>query len=354
MREQLVAAMGNDLCQTFAGFDQVAARVRESVGLAPELAVLRLHGLVESFFVYLGRDRCHSRVRNYAGALEALHNAAVVPESVFVSGKFLGECRNLCAHPEQQAGPPRRRPALGADELVSYLSVASGMARWMVTQPEWPHFVEYWRRGEAREQAPTADTPSGDWLDLRVAEATDQDIEEIVRLDQDAFEPDDWVDYEVFVSWHRRDPGTFVCAHLSGAPLAGYYSRLFLRPPVLEALELGRVRERDLGPEDLVPPEEIPSQTCVYVFSLVVRAAYGPVTPLLLSHLGHELHRLYEEGDLRRVYALAATEAGRRLIEDRFGFRLVARAEDRPDRHPMYELELAESTWARLRFFAAA
>jgi len=155
--------------------------------------------------------------------------------------------------------------------------------------------------GTPSRPRPPADTPSGDWLDLRIAKATAQDIEEIVLLDHNAFERDDWVDWEVFVSWHRRDPGTFVCAHLSGAPLAGYYSRLFLKPRVLEALKLGRVRERDLGPEDLVPPEEIPSQTCVYVFSLVVRAAYGPVTPLLLSHLGHELHRLYEDGALRRA-----------------------------------------------------
>ncbi len=354
MRDELVAAMGNDLCQTFAGSEQVVARVWEAVGLAPDLAILRVHGLVESFFVYVGRERCRARVRNYAGALEAVHAAALVPESVFVSGRFLGECRNLCAHPEQQAGPPRRRPALGTDELVSYLSVASGVARWMATQPEWPRFVEYWRRGEAGEEAARADTPSGDWLDLRIAEASVGDLEEVVLLDHNAFEPDDWMDYEVFVSWHERDPGTFVCARLSGAPLAGYYSRLFLRPAVLEALKLGRVREKDLGPEDLISAEEITNQTSVYVFSLVVRAAYGPVTPLLLSHLGHELHRLYREGELRRVYALAATEAGKRLIEDRFGFSLVARAEDRPDRHPMYELELAESTWARLRFFAAA
>ena len=72
--------------------------------------------------------------------------------------------------------------------------------------------------------------------------------------------------------------------------------------------------------------------------SIVVTPAARPLLGDVVRQLSSQIRRHHDRRPIRRVYATAATPAGRRLLE-RLGFDFVANAGGRADAHDLYALE---------------
>ena len=187
-----------------------------------------------------------------------------------------------------------------------------------------------------------------------VVPATPDDITSICELDRDVFSTEDLIAASTFAAWQEKAGNVFWRASkATRAPyLCGYYAILFLRPHALQRFVAGEVSEAELEAErDLLAPEEAMQAEEAYLFSVVVTG--GPGTRLqILNNLVDRLLFYVREGRLARVYATAASKAGRLLLD-----RLVAEGiaaflqapEERADRHPLYRIELSSEAIGRLR-----
>ena len=168
--------------------------------------------------------------------------------------------------------------------------------------------------------------------------ARPDDIDRIVALDRRYLPADTIVSETVFRAWHRNNPEIFTCLLVDGE-ICGYYSVLPLARPALERFVAGKLAEKDLAADDIVPPDALAAQcSTLYFYSIVLDAAQRPLLGQLLRHFAARIEAERRRRAVRRVYATAATPAGRRLLE-RLGFSYRAAAGERADGHDLYALD---------------
>ena len=180
----------------------------------------------------------------------------------------------------------------------------------------------------------TAQIDRGVVEQVSIREARKRDISSIVSLDKRVFSPQDVIAPAIFTSWIEKNARVLTCMFL-GDRLVGYYAVLPLVPEAMHAFVAGRLREHDIKPRDICGPRRM-WRDCetLYFFSIVVHKRHPKLLLALLSHTTETLNRFQERG-LKKLYASAATDDGRALLQ-RLGFEQVQDAEDRADRHDLY------------------
>lgn len=184
---------------------------------------------------------------------------------------------------------------------------------------------------------------------LRFARA--DDLGRIVELDRRYLPEDTVVSEAVFGAWHARNSEVFTCL-LVDNEISGYYALLPLGDMALERFVAGTIVERDFAAADILTTDAKPGQlSSLYFYSIVLDASRRPSLGEMLRQLAAHIADYRERQPVRRVYATAATPAGRRLVE-RLGFTFLAAARHRADGHDLYVMD--EDAIARLADRVAA
>lgn len=116
-----------------------------------------------------------------------------------------------------------------------------------------------------------------------------------------------------------------------------------IRENFMEMFRTGRVTESQLGPEDIYPPADMQQARSLYVSGVVVRepesGAAGSRGRLMLWAMSEYLRELYGTSKRRKLYALAVTRDGEKLLT-RLEWQIASAASTRPDRHNLFTTAL--------------
>lgn len=272
-----------------------------------------------------------------AQILKELRSSKKVPKEIADAGFSIIHVRNRIAHVPSGKNVPG---SVSWQDLLATLAGCHKVLDWASKDSQLFHALCFELSGCKSEGSIVASTPPDDWLNYTIRSVQRNEIEEIVRIDRSVYDPVDIVPVETVQSWWDADPECLTCIEYGGDHLSGYFCMLFLRPLSLDRLINGTLQEKFLRGKDLFRCSDLRSPRDAYISSIVVQNRYSALTPLLIQHMSHRFEWLHRAGILRRVYAIAATSNGEKLVK-RFEFSLVKDAECTADHHPLYMLDMA-------------
>lgn len=170
---------------------------------------------------------------------------------------------------------------------------------------------------------------------MRFRRATAADLGAVVRLDLRVLAWRDVVPVEVFAGWQRVNPTAFRVL-LEGDRVLGYFSILPLASPALERFLRGELSEHELTGADILPPARAREATDLYFFSIARDPDRPELGEPLVARAWTHLTSRREHPRATRLFATAATPAGRRMLLG-LGFAQVVPAAYRKDGHPLFE-----------------
>ena len=142
---------------------------------------------------------------------------------------------------------------------------------------------------------------------------------------------------DVLKAWFEANPGGFFVLLGVNGTRAGHVEVLPLRPGVLRKLVNGQITETQVSAKDIYPPDERSAISTLYISSMAICMPGRGRTEALryvISHLRDVGESLCPVGQVRLVYAIAATRRGRQLM-DQLGFHVAVPGTKRQDGHDM-------------------
>jgi hypothetical protein len=185
-----------------------------------------------------------------------------------------------------------------------------------------------------------------------IREAQVSDLEEITKI-QRSFYPSDAVPIEVYREWYSANPdGFFVIeATLTNndgsehKEIVGHLTFLAIKDEMLERYKIGQIRETAIGSKDLFRSSEKSLIKNIYIESVIVKRAHRRQGVFcLIRMLKTMIVSFCDEGIAEKVYAMAATDDGIRMLKG-MGFSIFVHRdmrEKRLDGHEMYECDFKD------------
>ena len=186
----------------------------------------------------------------------------------------------------------------------------------------------------------------------QIAQATGSDIDWIAKLEKKLYSADA-IPEQVLREWYAANPNGFsIIKGHSGKPI-GHLDILPLRPSTLDAFCKGNIVESEIRGDSLYSEKERHLITALYVESLILRPE-RPLTPAsammcVLKNLQTLIERVTDPSSLDKVYAIAATGAGEKLMR-RLSFVLEGSRERRKDHHHLFVARFSELSKRAERF----
>jgi hypothetical protein len=177
----------------------------------------------------------------------------------------------------------------------------------------------------------------------QIRPATEADIRWAAALGQRVYQGLDVISEVTMLAWFDANPcGFFAFWH--NEERIGNFDVLPLRPAVMQRFVRGELLEKDIRPEDLFTVAESHAIRDLHWESIVVDPRFhgprSPMTKLFEQSYLETLAHLCPIGQLGHMYAIAASNAGARLLQ-RMGLSPIAAASERLDAHPLYRGDIA-------------
>ncbi len=158
---------------------------------------------------------------------------------------------------------------------------------------------------------------------------------------EEKFYDDDAIPLEKLQEWFDANASGFTCVHLKRFGIIGSVDILPLREDPLQQLLQGKIREIDLTADDIYTPSERKNIRSIYVESLAFREPDDKeeirrmAVRDLLKRSVEIVSRICDPDQIETVYALGATAAGERFV-DNLGFADVVHGAKRKDHHTFW------------------
>lgn len=183
--------------------------------------------------------------------------------------------------------------------------------------------------------------PEAAAMKFALTPATADDMAWIASLEERQFHADA-VPLAILREWFDTNPNGFMILRDRDGKRIGHIDVLPIRPEAFELFIKGTITEQGLRGTSLYSAAEGTATRDLYVESVVVqgRDEHRAAVSYLLTHVEEIFSRVAVPANLRHIYGLAATDAGRHFME-RKGFEVVSNANEREDRHPLYRVDYA-------------
>lgn len=149
-----------------------------------------------------------------------------------------------------------------------------------------------------------------------------------------------------YEQWLMVNPNILVCLHGPSGEIRGYFDLYPLREEFLACFLDGRLGERDIRREDVLPPEQARDAKQLYLAGLSVIEPHtyegGKAGLILIWGLLRYLEDFYTPLVGKTIYATAVTPEGKKLLQ-RFQFELCRPATKKRGDFPMYRLRLTSA-----------
>ncbi|HYL09578.1 MAG TPA: hypothetical protein VEU31_02485 [Candidatus Acidoferrales bacterium] len=171
-----------------------------------------------------------------------------------------------------------------------------------------------------------------------VEQATHGDIGWIAKLEASVYSKEDAIPEHLLSEWYSMNPTGFSIIKAADGRPTGHLDILPLRPATLEAFLRGDIVEHEIRGDSLYSVRDRSLIRHLYVESIILlprphsRAA---AIVAVLSNLSSIIERITHLQTVERIYAIAATPSGERLMR-RLGFDLVSQGERRKDGHNLF------------------
>lgn len=194
-----------------------------------------------------------------------------------------------------------------------------------------------------RYRALRALPPDADLDDINAAysveQATRDEIAWIAKLEASVYSTDDAIPERLLREWYSVNPAGFSLVKAAGGHPVGHLDILPLRSATLEALLRGDIVEREIRGDSLYSPRDRSLIKQLYVESIILlpskRLAKAAAIMSVLANIPSIVERVADLNTVERIYAIAATPAGEKLMR-RLGFDLLSAGERRKDRHNLF------------------
>lgn len=179
-------------------------------------------------------------------------------------------------------------------------------------------------------------------VSYQISKATRAHLLEIAEM-QKKYYKRDAVPLEKYQEWYDANPNGFYVVHWKKLNddkiLVGHITFISIKKSLLDLYKKGRVLETDISGEDLYKPTDTTEIDNIYIESIILDKSHRSGAKLELYRLLPTMVERYAgTAQIDQVYAMAATEAGSKLI-DRFGFENIQPIDGnkRKDGHQMYQ-----------------
>lgn len=168
--------------------------------------------------------------------------------------------------------------------------------------------------------------------------ATAEDVDWIAELEARTYDGDA-VPGNILRAWYNVNPHGFSVLHREDGEMIGHVDILPLKPAGVDLLVAGQETERAITSGMIYTPHEQDRMDAFYVESIVIKDKYKELKPKalfsILNNFESLIARICASNNAKKFYGIGASESGERLMQQ-LGFRLIGRADERTDHHPLY------------------
>lgn len=162
------------------------------------------------------------------------------------------------------------------------------------------------------------------------------------------------ITYQEYRHWRKLNPLVFTAIVDESNQLIGFFDIFPLKSGAGEDIIAGKLTERSLTTDHIVPSAERTSATCLHIATIILNPRQRTFTPLvakevLLLKMSEFLERHYSPIETRTYTAFAQSRAGEALLK-RCGFSLTLLAKETNQGFPLYVLRPSETARAIFRF----
>jgi hypothetical protein len=178
----------------------------------------------------------------------------------------------------------------------------------------------------------------------RISPAGPDDIQWIARLEAETYSADDAVPLHVLQEWHEANPDGFSVIRMRNGQKVGHLNLLPVRPATLEKFLQGKILEKEIRGDSLFKSKERAEIRDLYIESIIVLPPKGysnaPAILCVLTNLHSLVGRLCDPSQVRKIYAMAASSRGDKLLR-RLGFEVLSSKTGRADGHDVFQASFA-------------
>jgi hypothetical protein len=226
-------------------------------------------------------------------------------------------------------------------------SISVRFKGWDQDQTIWKLRPEAWWKHAESHPLPDIDVtaiPATGEPRFPLVQAELADIPWIAQLEASAYTAEDAVPESILMSWFQRNPHGFSVIENSKGERVGHIDILPLRTEVAQPFLKGRVVEREISPDWILPPSAKEHIRDLYVESIIIKKTAGlfasPALFCVLQNFGSLIERICSVSQVDNIYAIEATASGKKLIT-RIGFERCGEASARTDDHELFRISAA-------------
>jgi hypothetical protein len=211
----------------------------------------------------------------------------------------------------------------------------------------WLVFQSQLRNRKAGRALPPIEQLEDICTGYQIAQATEDEIDWIARLEAQVYTPEDAIPNRVLMEWYEKNPAGFSVIKMTNGQKVGHIDILPLRPTTQKAFLQGHIVEKDVRGDSLYSPSERHLIRDLYVESIIVLPPKGfskaPAILCVLTNFVSLVERICDPKTVQNVYAIAASQSGDRLLR-RLGFDPIISSESRSDHHDLFSVKFSELT----------
>lgn len=181
-----------------------------------------------------------------------------------------------------------------------------------------------------------------------IVQATKRDIEWTIQLRNECY-AGEALSKDTLIEWFDANPKGFSVIKEKGGSRVGHLDLLPIRPRTRDALIEGKITEGEIRGDSLYSERERDDVTDIYCEGIIIQAPKGTPTGAaemvkavamrsVLFNITAVLERIANPKNLKFVYAIAASDSGRDVLEH-LGFEVQSVAEHRKDKHDLFQIE---------------
>lgn len=222
--------------------------------------------------------------------------------------------------------------------FICLLSTLIMLAAWLIHR-------NLWLKIKASRALPPIEQLDDICIGYHTAQASPEEMNWIADLEQQVYMPGDAVPRNVLKEWYNSNPTGFSVIRMKNGQKIGHIDLLPVRPATFSAFVEGQIIEKDIRGDSLYSPADRDLIRDLYVESVIVLPPKGysnaPAVLCILREFGGLVQRVCDPQKVERVYAIAASNSGKRLLQ-RLGFDLIARGDKRADGHDLFVAAFAD------------
>lgn len=204
-----------------------------------------------------------------------------------------------------------------------------------------PEVLRYYRAARALPADTDLESVSAAY---RVEQATSEEVGWIAVLEASVYSTEDAIPERLLREWFSMNHTGFSIVKTADGQPIGHLDILPLRPATLDAFLKGDIVEREIRGDSLYSVDDRRLIKHLYVESIILR----PPKPLsnavaimsVLSNISSIVERVADLQTAERIYAIAATPSGERVMR-RLGFELLSAGDRRKDGHNLFAAQLS-------------